>query len=140
MTHSNAPGRKPSFLGRLLYSGVLAYMAIDGFRHNDHRVDVARQKDVPLPDLLVPAATGMLLVANIGILCWRYPRAAAGALAVFFLTTTPAIHDFWNIDDDADRQANKTNFLKNGALLGGALLLLADASRDAADEHDQPTD
>lgn len=117
----------PSRFGRLLYGGVLAYMALDGFKHNDHRVEAARESGVPAPDFLVPLATGLLLVANLGIVCWRFPRAATGAVAVFFLGTTPTIHDFWRMEGE-ERSQNKTNFLKNLALLGGAITLWHAAS------------
>ncbi|WP_281195954.1 DoxX family protein [Halorubrum sp. F4] len=117
----------PSLLGRSLYGGVLAYMAVDGFRNNEKRVAVAEEKGVPMPDVLVPFVTGMLFVANLGIVLWRLPRAAAGALVVFFLGTTPAIHDFWNMEGK-ERHGNKINFLKNLALLGAAFVLLDAAS------------
>ncbi|CDK40068.1 DoxX family protein [Halorubrum sp. AJ67] len=132
---ADAAGRDaPSLLGRSLYGGVLAYMAVDGFKNNDKRVAVAEEKGVPMPDLLVPFVTGMLLVANVGIVFWRLPRAAAGALVVFFLGTTPAIHDFWTMEGK-ERQGNKINFLKNLALLGGAIVFL-----DAASERDGETE
>ncbi|SEH17372.1 hypothetical protein SAMN04487967_3130 [Natronorubrum sediminis] len=126
MTDRTTQADPPSFVGRALYSGILAYMAIDGFQNNEKRVEVAREKGVPAPDVLVPFVTGMLFVANVGILLWKFPRASAGALIVFFLGTTPGIHDFWTMDGE-ERQANKINFLKNVALLGGALLLLEQA-------------
>ncbi|WP_348612847.1 DoxX family protein [Halobaculum rarum] len=121
----------PSRLGRLMYSGILAYMAIDGFRNNDKRVEIAEEKGVPMPDVMVPFSTGMLLVANVGILLWRFPRLAAGALLVFFASTTPVIHDFWD-QEGGERQGNKINFLKNVALMGCAVMLL-DAAGDDAD-------
>lgn len=120
-------GDPPSALGRALYSGILAYMALDGFKNNDKRVQIARSKGVPFPDIAVPFVTGMLLVANLGILFWKFPRASAGALVVFFLGTTPKIHDFWTMEGK-ERQNNKINFLKNLALLGGAVVLLDEAS------------
>ncbi|GAB7009575.1 DoxX family protein [Halorubrum trueperi] len=120
----------PAFVGRALYGGILAYMAVDGFKNNDKRVAVAEEKGVPVPDVLVPFVTGMLFVANLGIVLWKFPRASAGALVVFFLGTTPAIHDFWTMEGKK-RHDNKINFLKNLALLGGAIMLL-----DAADESE----
>lgn len=123
----------PSRLGRLMYSGILAYMAIDGFRSNDKRVAIADEKGVPMPDVMVPFATGMLLVANVGILLWRFPRLAAGAVLVFFASTTPVIHDFWRLEG-GERQGNKINFLKNVALMGCAVMLL-----NAADGDDDQT-
>jgi uncharacterized membrane protein YphA (DoxX/SURF4 family) len=120
----------PSTLGRLLYGGILAYMALDGFRNNEKRVEAAAESGVPLPEVMVPFVTGMLFVANLGIVLWKYPRASAGALVVFFLGTTPVIHDFWTMEGE-ERQGNKINFLKNCALLGCSVMLL-----DAADRED----
>lgn len=129
MTDSTTSTPPPSLVGRVLYSGVLAYMAIDGFRNNEKRVEAARSSGVPLPELAVPLATAMLFVANLGILCWRYPRAAAGALVVFFLATTPTIHNYWTMEGK-ERHNNRINFLKNAALLGGAVVLLGEAMEE----------
>ncbi|WP_256300725.1 DoxX family protein [Haloarchaeobius salinus] len=123
----------PSRLGRTLFSATLVYMAIDGFRNNDKRVDIAEAKGLPMADVAVPVVTGMLLVANVGILLWRFPRASVGAVILFFLGTTPVIHDFWTMEGQ-ERQANKVNFCKNVALLGGAMLLLDEADGDASDD------
>jgi len=129
MTRSDAFA-PPSRLGRLLFGGVLTYMAVDGFRSNEKRVEIARKKGVPVPEAAVPLATALLLVANLGIVFWKYPRASAVGLIVFFLGTTPKIHDFWTMEG-AERQQNKINFCKNVALLGGAVILLREADRDA---------
>ncbi|OYR45065.1 DoxX family protein [Halorubrum sp. Hd13] len=122
----------PSAIGRALYGGILAYMAVDGFKNNEKRVSVAEEKGVPMSDVLVPFVTGMLFVANLGVVFWKFPRASAGALIVFFLGTTPSIHDFWTMEGK-ERHGNKINFLKNVALLGGAVMLL-DAAAESADE------
>jgi uncharacterized membrane protein YphA (DoxX/SURF4 family) len=119
----------PSALGRTLYSGVLAYMAYDGFKHNEKRVEAAAESGVPFPEYVVPFVTGMLFVANLGILLWKYPRASAGALVVFFVGTTPVIHNYWTMEG-AERQGNRINFLKNLALLGCSVMLLAEAASD----------
>lgn len=119
----------PSTLGRFLYGGILAYMAVDGFQNNEKRVEIARASGVPIPEVMVPFATALLLVANVGILLWRYPRASIYGLILFFLGTTPVIHNFWTMDGK-ERQNNKINFLKNIALLGGAITLLGEARDD----------
>ena len=129
MIGSSTAEDPPSTTGRMLYSGILSYMAIDGFMNNDKRVDIARSKGVPAPEVLVPFVTGLLLVANLGILFWKYPRASAAALVVFFVGTTPSIHNFWTMEGK-ERHENKINFLKNVALLGGAILLLDAAANN----------
>ena len=129
MTESSSSDAAPPLSARLLYSGVLAYMSIDGFRHNEVRVDLARSKGVPVPEVAVPFTTGMLLVANLCLLFWRVPRAAAGAVILFFVGTTPVIHNFWDLEGE-ERHGNKINFCKNLALIGGAILLLSRAVDD----------
>ena len=119
----------PSRLGRWLYGGVLAYMAVDGFRNNEKRVEVARERGVPAPELLVPLATAQLLVATLGVLLWRFPRAATAGVIAFFVSTTPAIHNFWTMEGK-ERHENRINFLKNVALLGGAIVLFDAATDD----------
>jgi len=121
---------RPAALGRLLYGGILAYMSVDGFLNNEKRVKAAEQSGVPMPEFLVPFVTGMLLVANLGIVFWKYPRASAGAIIMFFLGTTPVIHNFWTMEGK-ERQENKINFLKNCALLGAAIMLLGAAAEEA---------
>lgn len=129
MTESSDSSGAPSFLGRLLFSGVLTYMSVDGFLNNEKRVEIARSKDVPAPELLVPLSTGMFLVSNVLLLLWRVPAAAASGVVLFFVTTTPSIHDFWNLEGE-ERHANKINFCKNVALTGAAIAFLKEALSD----------
>lgn len=125
----------PSRLGRLLYGGVLAYTATENLRELDGRIKYADAKDVPVPDVLVPAASGMLLLGSVGILLWRSPRFAAAAIVAWFLGTTPTMHDFWN-QEEGDRRPEQVQFLKNTALLGAAIMLLSRAqSGTNADEE-----
>lgn len=128
--NDSSGSKAPSLFGRLLYAGTLLYMAIDGFRHNAKRVEIARDRGVPLPELMVPLATGLLLVATLGLLLWAWPVVAALLVVVFFVATTPAIHPFWELDGK-ERNDNKINFLKNVALLGGAIVFLAEADEMA---------
>lgn len=132
MTGDNGSDRRPSLLGRLLYGGTLLYMGIDGFRHNQKRVEVARERGVPYPDVLVPLATGLLVLASLLLIFWIWPVVAAAAILLFFLSTTPAIHSFWTFEGK-ERAGQKTNFLKNMALIGGALVLL-DLARGGEEE------
>jgi uncharacterized membrane protein YphA (DoxX/SURF4 family) len=48
----------------------------------------------------------------------------AAALVGFLAGVTPIMHDFWNLEDPEKRQGEMINFMKNVALLGGALALM----------------
>lgn len=117
-------------LGRLLYGGILAMMAVDGLRNAEGRAQYAESKGVPMPEVSNKAAHGLLLFGGVGVSVWRLPRLAALAVATFFLGVTPMMHDFWAVEDPEAAQQEQINFLKNGALLGAALALFGIASRD----------
>lgn len=124
----------PSRLGRALYAGVLAYTATENFQDLEGRIEYARAKDVPYPEVLVPAASAMLLLGSVGIVLWRAPRLAAAAIVAWFVGITPTMHDFWNHDDET-RQTEQIQFLKNTALLGAAFMLFSRAlSERGSDE------
>lgn len=117
-------------LGRGLFGAILAFMAIDNLRNLEERIGYAESKGAPMPSLSVPAISSSLLVGSLGIALWRAPVAAASAVAAFFVTTTPVMHDFWALDDAEQKQQQLTHFLKNSALLGATLAFLGLARRE----------
>jgi len=82
---------------------------------------------IPLPDVVLPLTIalevggGLLLVAG-----WRV-RWVASALAIFTLATAFTAHAFWSADA-AQFAGQLNNFLKNVAMVGGFLLVIAHAA------------
>ena len=111
-------------LARVLFGGLLAFMAINNFRNLDEMIGYAESKGAPNPEITVPFISGSLLFGGLGIAAWKFPRLAAGAAASFLASVTPAMHDFWAIDDEEQKQQERIQFLKNAALFGGALAFL----------------
>jgi uncharacterized membrane protein YphA (DoxX/SURF4 family) len=99
-------------------------MASDNLQNLEDRVKYAEMKNAPVPSFSVPAISGGLLFGGIGIALWRVPAASAAAVAGFFATATPLMHDFWNIDDPEEKQQQINDFSKNTALLGAALVFV----------------
>jgi putative oxidoreductase len=118
----------PSLAGRLLFGGMLAFAAINGFRNRDAQIGYAESKNVPYADRLVPFSSGMLAFGSIGIVLWRVPAVAAGAVATFLAATTPAMHDFWEASGQ-EKQNELNHFIKNVAMLGAAVAFLRRALR-----------
>jgi len=111
-------------IARILFGGVLAFMGINHFLNADQMTPYAEAKGVPAAGLAVPATGAMLLLGGVGIVVGAFPVLSAGAIAVFLAVTTPVMHDFWAAPEE-DQQSEMTDFLKNVALLGGALVFLA---------------
>ncbi len=68
----------------------------------------------------VQLGAGVLLAAGV------LSRLAALALAVSMLPTTVAGHPFWEVEDPVKRSQQRTQFLKNTAILGGLLVVALD--------------
>lgn len=94
------------------------------------RVDLAGgtldaiRKVVPLPaddETLVKANGAAQLVAGAALALGILPRTSAAVLAASLLPTSIAGHPYWTIEDPAQRQAQKLQFQKNMAMLGGLL-------------------
>lgn len=121
----------PSLLSRVLVGGFLGYAAIKNFRDLEGQIGYAEAKGAPSPETSVPFSSGMLAAGSLGIILWRFPIVAAGAIASFLLGVTPIMHDFWNVEDEQQRQVEMYQFLKNVVILGAIIELL----RQAVEQH-----
>ena len=126
--NTTTPEEPPSRIGRLLFAGGLAILAMLNLADLDGRIGYAEAKGVPKPETLVPAASGLLLGGSLGIGFWKLPRLSAASVAAFFAGVTPLMHDFWAVDDES-RSEELTSFLQNLTLLGAAIAFFTRASQ-----------
>lgn len=91
------------------FAGTAAYMA---------------GKGVPFPELLLPGAIVVELVGGILLILGWQVRWAALAILLFLIPTTLIFHNFWAIDA-AQVQAQAIQFMKNLAIMGGMLYVMA---------------
>jgi putative oxidoreductase len=85
----------------------------------------AKMKGVPFPALAQGTAGLMLLCGGLSIVFGIYPSVGIALLVAFLVPVSLMMHDFWKLDDAQARMADKVNFMKNMALLGALLMLLA---------------
>ena len=111
--------------GRALFGGVLAFMGLNHFMNVESMAGYAEAKGIPAPTAAVVLSGLALVVGGLGVVLGLYPVVAAGVIVGFFVVVTPVMHDFWTVEDPQERQSEMTDFLKNAALAGGALALLA---------------
>ncbi len=108
------------FLGRLLF--VLIFL-MSGFTHfMGPTIAFAASQGVPLAPIIVPLSGVMALIGGLSILLGYRAKLGAWLIAVFLIGVTP-MHKFWGISDPMMQQMQMAMFMKNLAMLGGALLI-----------------
>ncbi len=92
------------------FSDVSAYMANEG---------------VPLPSLMLAGAIAFLLVGGLSLIAGFKARIGAALLLVFLVLATYFFHDFWTFEDAQAQQQQMIQFMKNAALMGAMLFVIA---------------
>src|SRR5690606_2467499 len=113
---------------RILTGSTYAKLGFDAARAPGGRVDQAApmlatiRKRVPLPaddELLVRANGATQAVGGALLAAGVLPKTSALAIAGSLIPTTVAGHDFWAVEDPAQRRQQQIQFCKNLAMLGG---------------------
>lgn len=112
-------------VGRVFFGIVLAVMGLGHFTGLVGMRGYAAAKGVPAPGVAVVASGLVLVGGGLSIALGLFPLVGAAALALFFLTVTPVMHDCWSIDDPDQRQSELTGFMKNATLFGAALVFVS---------------
>jgi putative oxidoreductase len=79
------------------------------------------QQGVPFAQVLVPLSGLMALAGGLSVLLGWHARAGAWLLVAFLVPVTLAMHAFWTVSDPTMRMFQQAFFMKNLAMLGGAL-------------------
>ena len=107
-------------LGRLLF--VLVFL-MSGFTHfAKQTIGFAASQGVPLASVLVPVSGLIAAVGGLSILFGYRARLGGWFIAIFLIGVTP-MHKFWGLSDPMIEQMQLAMFMKNLAMLGGALLI-----------------
>jgi len=107
--------------GRQLFSIIFIIASAGHF--SPETIESAARHGVPLPDLLVPVSGVIALVGGLSVLLGFQTRIGAGLLVIFLVPVTMMMHNFWISTDPLTHQIERTMFLKNVTMLGGALVI-----------------
>lgn len=108
-----------TLVGRLLYS--LIFLAAVPGHFKAETIAYAAAQGVPLANLAVPASGILALLGGLSIASGYKVRWGAIALVAFLAPVTVMMHNFWSVTDPMMRQLQMVMFMKNIALIGGAL-------------------
>ena len=113
-----------ALVGRVLLAVMFVYSGygkIGGFEGTAHSI---ASKGLPLPVVGAAIALVIELIGGLMLAVGWKARWAAAAMAVFTVVATYFYHDFWHMAEGA-RMTNEIMFLKNVAVIGGMLLVVA---------------
>ena len=64
----------------------------------------------------------MMVLGGLSLLTGYKPKVGSALITAFLAGVTPSMHRFWSEDNPQQRQNEMINFMKNVALIGGAML------------------
>ena len=108
-------------LGRLFF--VLIFLMAGPNHFSGQTIAYAASQGVPLASIAVPLSGVLAIVGGLSILLGYRARIGAWLIALFLVAVTPMMHKFWTITDPMMQQMQMIMFMKNVAMLGGALLI-----------------
>ena len=112
-------------IGRFFFGALFILNGIDHLLHNTKLSLYAQSKNVPMPRIAVFATGIMIIFGGVGIILGIYTKLSVLLLVLFLAGTLYKVHSFWREDDPAKYASEKSQFLKNLALLGAALMFLS---------------
>jgi putative oxidoreductase len=112
-------------IGRFILGGFFVYSGVNHFIGFQMMSQYAKMKGVPFPAVAQGMTGLMLLFGGLSIVFGIYPLVGIVLMVAFLLPVSLMMHNFWKIEDPQLRMNDKANFLKNMALLGAILMLLA---------------
>jgi putative oxidoreductase len=108
-----------SLVGRVLFS--LVFLAAAPGHFQSGTIAYAAAQGVPLASLAVPASGVLALLGALSVALGYRTRWGAAALVAFLVPVTFSLHAFWKVGDPMMHQLQLVMFMKNLALIGGAL-------------------
>jgi putative oxidoreductase len=103
-----------------MFSLIFLFSVPEDFKHST--IAYAASAGVPLAHVAVPLAGILALVGGLSIALGYHARLGGFALLLFLVPVTLFMHKFWGVADPQLAKMQQVNFMKNVALMGGALL------------------
>jgi len=109
-------------IGRILFS--LIFLMSPLWHFSEQTILSATEKGIPKASLLVPLASVIAFLGALSTILGYKAKIGALLIILFLISASFLMHNFWAISDPLAQQIQKAMFMKNIALLGGALFIL----------------
>ncbi len=95
---------------------------------------------VPAPRVMLAGAIVFLIAGSLSIILGYKARIGAALLLVFLVLATYFFHDFWTVSDPKLKQDQMIHFMKNLALMGAMLLIIANGTGPMSLDATRPSE
>lgn len=111
-------------IGRLCIAAIFILAGVGKFINFDQTAAYMASKGMTMIPLFLFGAAMVEILGGLSLALGYKTRVGASILLLFLIPTTIIFHDFWNVSG-ADYATQQINFLKNLAIFGGLLYVLA---------------
>lgn len=111
-------------VARVCFGVAFLWSALDKIIHWRAASSYMEMKGIPMLAVVLPLAIGIQMIGGIMILLGFHAKIGALLLILYTIGTGLKMHDFWTMSGD-ERATEKTLLLKDVAILGGLLVILA---------------
>jgi putative oxidoreductase len=111
-------------IGRLAIAWLFLGEAWAMINSWDGTVTLMQMKHVPAAPLLLLIALTVMILGGISVALGYHARHGALLLFAFTVIASVTMHDYWKLNEAADRLADSEIFMRNIAIAGGLLLLM----------------
>ena len=122
--------KRLNITGRILFALIFLVSGVSHFF--PVTIANAAAQGVPMAAISVPFFGFIAIVGAVSIMVGYPGRIGALLIIVFLVPVTIFTHRFWGVSDPAIYQMQLNNFMKNLALLGGAIMLLVRGTEPGA--------
>jgi putative oxidoreductase len=112
-------------IGRMIFGSFFLYNGVNHFLNVTPMAEYAAAKGVPMPEIAVVLSGALLVFGGLSVIIGFLPRVGLACLAVFLVSVSPVMHNFWDVSEPGQRMNEMGHFLKNMAMLGASLMMLA---------------
>jgi uncharacterized membrane protein YphA (DoxX/SURF4 family) len=112
-------------IGRILFAALFLNSAIGHLTQTKAMAGYAGSKGVPAPQAAVFGSGLLLAAGSLSLLLGIWADLGALLLIIFLVPSALLMHNFWTVQDGEARQGDMIHFLKDTALAGASLMLMA---------------
>jgi putative oxidoreductase len=113
-----------ALLGRVLLASIFVYSGFGKITGFQGSVDYIASAGLPMPQVLAVVSIIVEFIGGLALLIGFRARWSALVFVVFLIIITPIFHNFWSAPP-ADVMSQQINFIKNIAIIGGMLMVMA---------------